>query len=42
MARLSQITGVPVPQNLATLQGKEEKHTGVIEKTAMLDYVLNL
>ena len=42
MARLSAITGVPVPRNLATLEGKEEKHTGVIEKTAMLDYVLNL
>ena len=42
MARLSQISGVPVPKNLATLQGKEEKHTGVIDKEAMLDYVLNL
>ena len=42
MARLSQISGVPVPKNLATLQGKEEKHTGVIDKDAMLDYVLNL
>ena len=42
MARLSQISGVPVPRNLATLQGKEEKHTGVIDKEAMLDYVLNL
>ena len=42
MERLSALTGVPIPKNLATLQGKEEKHTGVIEKTAMLDYVLNL
>ena len=42
MARLSQITGVPVPKNLATLQGKEEKHTGVIAKEAMLEYVLSL
>ncbi|MEE1035863.1 MAG: threonine synthase [Oscillospiraceae bacterium] len=42
MARLSQISGVTVPRNLATLQGKEEKHTGVIDKDAMLDYVLNL
>ena len=42
MARLSQITGVPVPKNLASLQGKEEKHTGVIDKDKMLDYVLNL
>ena len=42
MARLSEISGVPVPKNLATLQGKEEKHTGVISKETMLDYVLNL
>ena len=42
MERLSQLTGVPVPQNLAGLQGKAERHTGVIEKEAMLDYVLNL
>ena len=42
MARLSQITGVPVPKNLATLQGKEEKHTGVIAKETMLEYVLSL
>ena len=42
MQRLSDITGVPVPKNLSSLQGKEEKHTGVIEKGAMLEYVLNL
>jgi len=42
MDRLSSITGVPVPKNLAGLRGKEEKHTGVIEKDAMLEYVLNL
>ena len=42
MDRLSAITGVPVPKNLAGLLGKEEKHTGVIEKDAMLEYVLNL
>ena len=42
MERLSAISGVPVPKNLAGLQGKEEKHTGVIEKDAMLEYVLNL
>ena len=42
MDRLSAITGVPVPKNLAGLLGKEEKHTGVIEKEAMLDYVLSL
>ena len=42
MDRLSSITEVPVPENLANLLGKEEKHTGVIEKDAMLEYVLNL
>ena len=42
MERLSQITGVPVPGNLSGLEGKAELHTGVIEKDAMLDYVLNL
>ena len=42
MDRLSAMTGVPVSKNLAGLLGKEEKHTGVIEKDAMLDYVLNL
>ena len=42
MDRLSAITGVPVPKNLSGLQGKEEKHTGVIEKAAMPEYVLNL
>ena len=42
MARLSQLTGVPVPKNLSGLEGKEEKHTGVIAKDAMLEYVLNL
>ncbi len=42
MERLSSMTGVPVPKNLAGLQGKEEKHTGVIEKDTMLEYVLSL
>lgn len=42
MQRLCDLTGVPVPKNLASLQGKEERHTAVIEKDAMLDYVLNL
>ena len=42
MARLSDMTGVPVPRNLADLQGKEEKHTGVIAKEEMLSYVLGL
>ena len=42
MARLSALTSVPVPKNLSGLEGKEEKHTGVIEKAAMPEYVLNL
>ena len=42
MARLSAITGVPIPKNLANLQGKPERHTGVIEKEKMLEYVLKL
>ena len=42
MERLSAMTGVAIPRNLSGLQGKEEKHTGVIEKEKMLDYVLNL
>ena len=42
MERLSAMTGVAIPKNLAGLQGKPERHTGVIEKDAMLDYVLSL
>ena len=42
MERLSAMTGVPIPKNLAGLQGKPERHTGVIDKDAMLEYVLNL
>ena len=42
MERLSALSGVPVPKNLSGLEGKEEKHTSVIEKEKMLEYVLNL
>jgi len=42
MERLSAMTGVPVPGNLSSLQGKTELHTGVIEKETMLEYVLGL
>lgn len=42
MERLSQLTGVPVPKNLASLEGKPEKHTGVIRKEDMLSFVLGL
>ena len=40
MARLQAITGVPIPKNLASLQGKPERHTGVIGKEDMLEFVL--
>ena len=42
MERLSSMTGVPAPANLATLKGKTELHTGVIDKDAMLEFVLGL
>ena len=42
MERLNTLTGVPIPRNLSTLRGKEERHTGVIEKDQMLNYVLSL
>ena len=42
MERLSAMTGVPIPRNLAGLQGKLERHTGVINTEDMLDYVLHL
>ena len=42
MARLREITGVPIPAPLASLQGKPELHTDVIEKEKMPDYVLAL
>ena len=40
MERLSAITGWEIPANLAGLQQLPERHTGVIEKDAMLSYVL--
>ena len=42
MEQLQAITGVQIPKNLATLQQKKERHTGVIGKEEMLSYVLNL
>ena len=42
MERLSELTGVPIPGNLATLRGKTERHTGVIDKENMLEFVLGL
>ena len=42
MARLESVTGIPIPGNLATLRGKRERHTGVINKDDMLSFVLSL
>ncbi len=42
MKRLSKLTGIPVPENLAELKEKPERHTGVIEKDKMLEFVENL
>ena len=42
MERLEAVTAVPTPKNLATLRGKEERHTGVIDKEDMLKFVLSL
>ena len=42
MERLEEVSGVKIPENLSGLQQKKELHTGVIEKTAMLDFVMGL
>ena len=42
MERLEEMTNVPAPKNLATLKGKPERHTGVIDKDQMLEFVLSL
>ena len=42
MERLGNITGVAIPKNLSTLRGKAERHTGVIDKEEMLNFVLGL
>jgi hypothetical protein len=42
MERLQELTGVPIPKNLAGLQGKPELHTGVIPKDKMQEFVLSL
>lgn len=42
MERLAEVTGIPVPRNLSGLQNKQERHTDVLEKDRMLEYVLNL
>ena len=40
MARLHQITGVPIPKPLAELQGKKMRHLDVMAKEDMLSDVL--
>ena len=40
MDKLSALTGTPIPKNLATLHEKQVRHKDVIDKDAMLDYVL--
>ena len=42
MEQLAAVTGVAIPKNLANLRTKAERHTGVIEKTEMLEFVLGL
>ena len=40
MERLSAITGVAIPKNLSGLRTKPERHTDVIDKEDMLNYIL--
>lgn len=40
MEDLRACTGVPVPKNLASLRQKPVRHTDVIDREDMLDYVL--
>ena len=42
MEQLQRDTGVAIPENLASLRGKQERHLGVIGKEEMLDFVLSL
>ena len=42
MERLEELSSMPIPKNLASLQGKYERHTDVIDKEKMLDFVLDL
>ena len=42
MDKLSALTGTPIPKNLATLREKQVRHKDVIDKDAMLDYVLGI
>ena len=40
--KVSEITGIEIPKNLATLRGRPERHSGVIDKEEMLNFVLGL
>jgi len=42
MAQLEQVTGWPIPRNLRSLRGKPPRHTGVIRKEDMLEFVKGL
>ena len=42
MEALEQLSGVPIPANLAGLRQKPERHTGVINKEEMPNFVLSL
>ncbi len=42
MERMQALTGIPIPPALAALRTKPERHTGVIPKEKMLEYVLNV
>ena len=42
METLERVTGIPIPANLAGLREKAERHTGVIDKDKMRDFVLSL
>lgn len=42
MDALAAYTALPIPEGLATLRGKPERHTDVIKKEKMLDYVLQI
>lgn len=41
MARVEELTSVPMPKNLRTLRERPVRHEDVIERSDMLDYVLN-
>ena len=42
MERLEAMTNVKIPKNLSGLRQKPERHTGVIDKEKMLEFVLKL